>query len=109
MASFRTICEAMESGQDFWDKRKDDSDLDERAMAVILRGLEIRPDRTDGNTFWDDFVAVLANNSENASHLLGVKPDVISRWSSKIRQGIKITREKNASEEDKKEMVPTGS
>lgn len=77
-------------------------------MSLIVRGLEVRPDRTDGKTFWDDFVSVLGNNSEGASKLLGVDRDVVAGWSARIKEGLKRVREENASEDDKTEMVPTG-
>lgn len=78
-------------------------------MSVIKRGLEIRPDRTDGNTFWDDFVTVLGNNSEGASKLLGVSRDVVSGWSSKIKAALDRVREENESDDTKKNMIQTGT
>jgi hypothetical protein len=83
-------------------------ELDEQAMSMILRGLEIRPDRTDGNTFWDDFYAVIGNNSEGASHLFGVSSEVISGWSGKIKAAVKKVREENATDDDKAKMTQTG-
>ena len=94
-------------GRDFWHSHQDDEVNDEQAKNVILRGLEIRPDRTEGNTFWDDFVAVISNNGEGASRLLGVSSDVISGWSNKIKTAVKKVREDNAS--DDTEMKPTGT
>ena len=110
MASFRAVCEAMRKpGQDFWDYKKEDTDMDEKSMSVILRGLEIRPDRSEGNTFWDDFISVFTNNSDAASKLLGIKPEVISRWASKIREGVKKAREENAASEERADMIQTGN
>lgn len=111
MASFRTVCEAMRRpGQDFWDRGKDDSsEIDEKSMSVILRGLEIRPDRTEGNTFWDDFISVFTNNSDGASKLLGIKPEVISGWAGKIREGVKRAREETAASDERADMIQTGA
>lgn len=96
-------------GRDFWDKNKQDSvELDQQSMDVIKRGLEIRPDRTDGNTFWDDFISVIANNSDGSSRLLGVSSAIVSRWASKIKEAMDMVREQNASEEDSGEMLNTG-
>lgn len=112
MATFRKLCEEMNSrkpGRDFWDKNKQDSvELDQQSMDVIKRGLEIRPDRTDGNTFWDDFISVIANNSDGSSRLLGVSSAIVSRWASKIKEAMDMVREQNASEEDSGEMLNTG-
>jgi hypothetical protein len=110
MASFRQLYEmSRKPGRDFWDHRKDDvSSLDDQAMSIVLRGLEIRPDRTDGNTFWDDFINVISNNSEGASRLLGVNRDVIAGWSSKVRKAIDRVREENSSSEERANMIQTG-
>lgn len=108
MASLLRLWEQTKPGRDFWDNKKDLADLDEDAMQVVIRGLEIRPDRTDGNTFWDDFIAVLGNNSEGASHLLGVNRDVVAGWTSKIREALKRVRDENTAPEDQADMVQTG-
>lgn len=101
--TFRDLCEAIET----WDGKKKTSHLDDKAMSVINRGLEVRPDRTEGNTFWDDFISVLGNNSEGASSLLGVSTDIIAGWSSKIKEALKRIRDENAP--DDTHMEPTGS
>lgn len=110
MASFQKLCEESRSnGRDFWDKGpKNDAELDERAKDIILRGLEIRPDRSDGETFWDDFMTVFGNNSEAASSLLGVSVSSISRWSHKIRKALEEVRKENDQTDKRKTMLPTG-
>lgn len=108
MASFHYVYESM-TGRDSWDGKKSDSaDLDEKAMSVIQRGLEIRPDRAEGDTFWDDFIKVIGNNSDGASRLLGVSPDVILRWTSKIREAMKKVREDNDGSDERADMIQTG-
>ena len=109
MASFQTICEAMKRkpGQDFWDHKKDDKlQIDDQAMSVIQKGLNIRPDRADGNTFWHDFITVIGNNTEEAASLFGINSNVVATWSGKIRKALKEVKEEN-SPNDKK-MTPTG-
>ena len=108
MASFHELCERIKPGQDLWDHGKSAPDLDEPAMSVIQRGLEIRPDRTDGKTFWDDFIEVIGNNGEGAAHLLGVNSEVISGWSGKIKKAMKKVREDNAPNDEKSQMTQTG-
>lgn len=100
MATFRQICEAI--GRDFWDNKKS-QELDDNAMRVIKRGLEIRAERSDGKTFWDDFMNVLGNNSEGASSLLEVSPDMIAKWSTKIRKALDKSHEDNEGD-----MIKTG-
>ena len=108
MASLLQLFE-QSAGRDFWDKKNaSDSYLDQAAMQVISKGLEIRPDRTDGDTFWDDFIAVISNNSEGASKLLGVNRDSISKWTQRIREGLKRNKENNSSEISKDNMLQTG-
>lgn len=107
MASFQSICESRSLGRDFWDVKRNASEVDEKAKQVILRGLEIRPQREDGQTFWDDFISVISNNGENAAALLGVTSDVVSKWSSKIRDIVDKVRDENSSSE-RSDMTQTG-
>jgi hypothetical protein len=120
MVSFYKLCESMHRspGQDFWqspegtDGDQDDQVADD-AIEMVQRGLEIRPDRTDGNTFWDDFITVIGNNPDAASKLFGVSREHIAKWSRKIKETIKQVRQDNISDEDKRkkksEMLPTGN
>jgi hypothetical protein len=109
MSSLLRLWEQTKDGRDFWDDKEKSVELNKEAMQVLQRGLEIRPDRLEGNTFWDDFISVLGNNSDGAANLLGVGRDVISKWSSLIRTGLKKIREDNASEKKKNDMIQTGS
>lgn len=113
MASFQKLCESMKRplGQDFWQKPPEDDPVSDKAMDMIQRGLEIRADRTDGETFWNDFITVIGNNPDDASELFGIPRERISSWSKKIKDALKQTRKDNASADDKKkktEMLPTG-
>jgi cobalamin biosynthesis Mg chelatase CobN len=110
MASLLKLWEQSAQGRDFWDKKRGNHEhLDEEAMQIISRGLEVRPDRTDGNTFWDDFMSVISNNSEGASKLLGVNRDTIAKWNQRIREGLKRIREENAAKDSKDNMTQTGT
>lgn len=70
-------------GDDTWYHDKD-NDFGE----IIKRGLELRPDRESGLTFWDDFISLFSNNSSDAAKLLGVTPDKIISWNNKIKKAI---------------------
>ncbi len=95
-------------GRDFWDKKRPESHLDDQSISLIKRGLEVRPDRSEGNSFWDDFITVIGNNSEGAAKLLGVSRDVVAGWSSKVREGLNRVRDENDNEDKKPEMSKTG-
>ena len=111
MTSFFNLYESSqkEAGKDFWFK-PDDND---EGVEVIKRGLEIRPDRTEGNTFWDDFIGVFGQNTEDAAKFLGVPRDKIAKWPGKVRRMLDSVRSQNENEEAKKNkkahMLPTGN
>lgn len=101
MTSFQKIWESS-VGRDFWDNAKND-EPGESAKSVVMRGLEIRPDRA--NTFWDDFISVICNNSDDAADLLGVSKNTISSWTSRIKKVLEDTEKK---ERGKSNMLQTG-
>lgn len=109
MASFYNLFEGSqrEAGKDFWFKPPADNE----GAEVIQRGLEIRADRTDGNSFWDDFIGVFGQNTEEAAKLLGVPRDKVAKWPGKIKRLLDIVRQENADDETKNKkahMMPTG-
>jgi len=110
MASFYNLFESSQrnaAGKDFWFKPSSDDEGSE----IIQRGLEIRADRTDGNTFWDDFIGVFGQNTDEAAKLLGVPRDKVAKWPGKIRRLLDMVRQENESDEAKKKkatMLPTG-
>jgi len=108
MSSFYQLCENIK--RDLWFPPTEE--LEEDSLEVIQRGLEIRSDRSDGNTFWDDFISVIGNNTEATSKLLGVSPDRLARALQKIKSGLKKVRESNdqtdSAKKKKNQMLPTG-
>lgn len=105
--SFYKITEAISSLDDL----EYDSSMDKKALEVILRGLEQRPDRTSGRTFWDDFISVFGSDIEGVSRLLNVKPSRISKWLSLVKEGLEEVRRKNLDQSKRKErakLMPTG-
>lgn len=110
MASFYHLFESSQrdAGKDFWFKPP----ADDEGAEVIKRGLEIRADRTDGNTFWDDFIGVFGQNTDEAAKLLGVPRDKVAKWPGVIKRLLDSVRQENESEEAKKKkahMLPTGN
>lgn len=85
-------------------------DVDDQIKAIINRGIEIRPDRADGQTFWDDFLKVINGNPDAASKLLGVSRETMAQWPSKIREALAVIRAGNdhAGKKKKKTMLTTG-
>lgn len=100
------------SFQKLWEDSRDNwypAQTDEQgknAMDVIHRGMEMRPDRADGATFWDDFMSIAGSNSQGLSDLLGVGQDVVNSWSGKIRKGLESA--KNKPDDKKTKMLSTG-
>ena len=102
---FKLYESSSKAGNDFWFKPH----APEASLEIIQRGLEIRADRTDGNTFWDDFVAVFGQNTEEAAKLLDVPRDRIAHWPQKIRRLLDMIRDQNDNTDKKKaDMLPTG-
>jgi hypothetical protein len=82
------------------------SGIESKAMHAIKTGLNLRAKKECGN-FWDDFLTVL-NNRDGMAELLEVRPDQLSRWTSKIREMLDKAQKAEAESSDKKSMIPTG-
>lgn len=107
MASFYDLYENSQTGRDLWFK----PNHADTGYDIIKKGLEFRADREDGETFWDDFIAILGQNTEDAAKLLDVPREKIARWPGKIKKVLDMVREENDNEDkDKKKstMIPTG-
>lgn len=111
MSSFHKLYEELNHKRDLWFSHPGE-DVGEESLALIQRGLEIRSDRTDGNTFWDDYITVFGNNPDAASKLLGVSPDRIAKSIKQIKEALKKIRESNdqtdSTKKKRSEMLPTG-
>lgn len=106
MSSFYSLYESSQSGKDNWFKPADS----DTGYDIIKKGLEIRPDRADKETFWDDFISILGQNTDEASKLLGVSRDKIAGWTSKIKKSLEMAKKESENEDGKKKktMLPTG-
>lgn len=109
MTSFYKLWEDAKVGRDFWTGglKNNDAESDPASKQMVLRGLEIRADREEGSTFWDDFISVMTGNSEGASKLLNVSQDTIAKWPQTIRELMKKVRDENA-EKERSDIIKTG-
>jgi hypothetical protein len=58
---------------------------DNLAVEAIKKGLDLRSNTKEGQTFWDDFMRIIGN-SKALGHLLGVDPIQVSKWREKINK-----------------------
>lgn len=61
---------------------------DNMAVEAIKKGLDLRSNTKEGQTFWDDFMR-LTGNSKALGHLLGVDQIQVTKWRSRINQYLK--------------------
>jgi hypothetical protein len=84
---------------------KDAEHIDTGAMKAIRTGLNIR------DNFWDDFLVVL-NNAEALSELLGVRPEQIAGWASRIKHNLERVKRADVAgegeEKPKAKVLDTG-
>jgi len=60
---------------------KDAEHIDTKSMKAIRTGIAVR------ENFWDDFVQV-CNNSDAIAELLGVRPEQVSGWGSRVKHNL---------------------
>lgn len=80
--SLGRICQLMENTA--LQGNKDDN----LAVEAIKKGLDLRSNTKEGQTFWDDFMR-LSGNSKALGHLLGVDPIQVTKWRSRINEYLK--------------------
>lgn len=85
-----------------------DSGDESRILTVLRAGKTLHK---EGETlFWDEFITLCANR-EGMAELLGVAPEKVSSWPSKIREHLDELQKsdaQNPSEPEDQEMIPTG-
>jgi hypothetical protein len=77
--SLNRICQLMENSA--LQGNKDDN----LAIEAIKKGLDLRSNTKEGQTFWDDFMRV-TGNSKALGHLLGVDPVQVMKWREKVKK-----------------------
>lgn len=87
-----------------------DSGEESKGLSVIRSGNSMRGE-DGGDSFWKDFMS-LCGDSTGMAELLGVRPEQVNIWPSKIREALQ-TVEKHDMQgenkpEEKQEMLPTG-
>jgi hypothetical protein len=58
---------------------------DNLAVEAIKKGLDLRSNTKEGQTFWDDFMRV-TGNARALGHLLGVDPIHIMKWRERVNK-----------------------
>jgi hypothetical protein len=87
-----------------------DSGEESKGLSVIRSGKSMRGEDAD-DSFWEDFMS-LCGDTEGMAELLGVRPEQVNSWPSKIREALQsIERHDQQGEnkpEEKQQMLPTG-
>lgn len=103
--SLAKICQLMENSALMGDKD------DNLAVEAIKKGLDLRSNVKEGQTFWDDFMRV-TGNAKALAHLLGVSEVDVASWRQKISRYYKqVMAERKNDEQNKQKrnkMVNTG-
>lgn len=60
-------------------------DDDIQAVETIRRGMRLRNKTAPSETFWSDLQQMASSNRNGLATLLGVRPEVISRWPTIIK------------------------
>lgn len=105
MVSFQRLWEAMEKSGT---SPLMDSGDDGQVLTAVRVGKNLR--KEDESPFWDDFITI-CSNSQGLSELLGVSPEKISSWPSRVREALDKLEKHDAESpniKDDKEMIPTG-
>lgn len=84
---------------------------DNLAVEAIKKGLDLRSNMKEGQTFWDDFMRV-TGNATALGHLLGVDPTQVAKWRARISRYYKEVMADRKNDEQNKQkrnkMVNTG-
>jgi len=85
-----------------------DSGDDDKGLIAIRNGLGLRKKEECGN-FWEDFIKVCGNADAFAA-LLGVRPEQISQWASKVKQALGKVKDSDSEDtSDRPEVIKTGN
>jgi hypothetical protein len=84
---------------------------DNLAVEAIKKGLDLRSNTKEGQTFWDDFMRV-TGNAKALGHLLGVDPVQVMKWREKVnkyyRQVMADRKNDELNKNKRNKMINTG-
>jgi hypothetical protein len=84
---------------------------DNLAVEAIKKGLDLRSNTKEGQTFWDDFMRI-TGNAKALGQLLGVDPVHVMKWREKVNKYYRqVMAERKSDELNKNKrnrMVNTG-
>lgn len=99
---FNKICNLMENSF---------NEDDNLSIEAIKKGLDLRSNTKEGQTFWDDFMRV-TGNAKGLGQLLGVDPILVMKWRERVSKYYKLVMEDRKKEELNKnkrnKMINTG-
>jgi hypothetical protein len=100
MNTFRKLLEDLDKvGADRWDEKPPSNDLGEDSINLIKRGIELRPDISEGQTFWDDLLNLFGANRASAAKLFGVDQASIDSILMHVRKALtKVQQEKTTTD-----------
>jgi hypothetical protein len=101
MLSFQKMIEIMNEDSLL---ESEDSRNDEKCIAAIRAGLKIDEE------FWDEFLR-LCNNTEVLSHLFEIPKERMSKWPSRVRKYLELTKKIDGDEQamnKKAKLISTG-
>jgi DNA-binding transcriptional regulator YdaS (Cro superfamily) len=105
-----TFCKLLEAMENPHRSPLMDSGEESKGLSVIRTGQSMHGEDADGS-FWEDFIS-LCGDTEGMAELLGVRPEQVNSWPSKIREAIQSVEKHDMQgenkPEEKQQMLPTG-
>jgi len=108
MVSFCDLYNKMQNEQDV-NPPLMDSGESTKSMQAIRNGLGFHEDGK--RSFWDEFIDIASQNSENLAELLGTTANNVRTWSSRIKENldkVKNHDEETGHQPEKTQVFPTG-
>lgn len=85
-------------------------DEDVQSVETIRRGMRLRNQTKPDDTFWADLQQMASSNRNGLAKMLGVRPEVISRWPNIIKHYLNKAQQLDsfANGQKKPQVIQTG-